>query len=161
MQIQCTESGRGSEGRQSKRKGKKEKARTQNTLRRNRSHPPISITPLRLDGKRTLLANAHVQQSLIPSLDDLSFTDVERKWLAAIVRGVELGSVGGEGAAVVDLDFVAFSIMSATPICFYVFHPCHSTKYLEEGKVGRLIAIEACNSDMMRERVCKYQSWSS
>lgn len=71
------------------------------------SHAPSSVSPLRLDGQRPLLAGTHVQKSLVPSLDDLSLTNVERERLAAVVAGVELGAVFLESAAVVDIDLVA------------------------------------------------------
>lgn len=44
---------------------------------------------------------------MVPALDDLAFADVEGERLAALVAGVELGAVGGEGSAVVDFDLVA------------------------------------------------------
>jgi hypothetical protein len=44
---------------------------------------------------------------LIPSLDNLSFANVEGERLAAVVGSVEFGSIGVEGAAVVDVDLVA------------------------------------------------------
>jgi hypothetical protein len=44
---------------------------------------------------------------LVPSLDDLAFADVEGERLAAVVRSVELGSIGVESTAVVDVDLVA------------------------------------------------------
>ena len=75
----------------------------------NWSHTPRSVTPVRLDGQCPLLAGAHVQESLVPSLDDLSLADVEGERLAAVVAGVELGAVGVEGAAVVDVDLVAWT----------------------------------------------------
>jgi hypothetical protein len=74
---------------------------------RNRSHTPSTVSPLRLNGQSPLLAGAHVQESLVPSLDDLAFADVEGERLAAVVRSVELGSIGVESTAVVDVDLVA------------------------------------------------------
>jgi hypothetical protein len=44
---------------------------------------------------------------LVPTLDDLSLANVEGEGLAAIVGCIELGSVGVEGTAVVDVDLVA------------------------------------------------------
>lgn len=74
----------------------------------NRSHTPGTVTPVRLDGQCPLLTRAHVQESLVPSLDDLSLADVERERLSAVVAGIELGAVGVESATVVDVDLVAW-----------------------------------------------------
>ena len=74
---------------------------------RDGSHSPRSVSPVRLNGQRPLLAGAHVQEALVPSLDDLALADVEGQRLAAVVAGVELGAVGVEGAAVVNVDLVA------------------------------------------------------
>ena len=79
------------------------------------SHTPSSVTPVRLDNQCPLLARAHVQKSLVPSLDDLSLADVEGERLSAVVAGIELGAVGVEGTAVVDVDFVAWRFLS---VCF-------------------------------------------
>lgn len=79
----------------------------EHAIRRNRAHTPTAISPLRLNRQRPLLARTHVQQSLVPALDDLTLADVEVEGLAAVVGGVEFAAVGGEGAAVVDGDFVA------------------------------------------------------
>lgn len=79
------------------------------------SHTPSSVSPVRLDGQRPLLAGAHVQEALVPSLDDLSLADVEGERLSAVVAGIELGAVGVEGTAVVDVDFVAWRFLS---VCF-------------------------------------------
>lgn len=83
---------------------------------RNRSHSPSTVSPLRLNDQSPLLARAHVQKSLVPALDDLSLADVEGEWLAAVVGCVEFGSVSVEGAAVVDVDFVAW--MLSVPCAF-------------------------------------------
>lgn len=82
---------------------------------RDGSHTPSSVSPIRLDGQCPLLAGAHVQESLVPSLDDLALADVEGERLAAVVAGVELRAVGVEGAAVVNVDFVAWRCLS---VCF-------------------------------------------
>ena len=79
------------------------------------SHAPSSVSPLRLNGQCPLLTGAHVQESLVPSLDDLALADVEGERLAAVVAGIELGAVGVEGAAVVDVDLVAWRCLS---VCF-------------------------------------------
>jgi hypothetical protein len=72
------------------------------------SHTPGAVTPVRLDGQCPLLARAHVQESLVPALDNLSLADVEGERLSAVVAGIELGAVGVEGATVVDVDLVAW-----------------------------------------------------
>ena len=78
---------------------------------RDGSHTPSSVTPVRLDDQCPLLTRAHVQKSLVPSLDDLSLADVEGERLAAVVAGVELGAVFLEGAAVVDVDLVTWGLL--------------------------------------------------
>ena len=75
--------------------------RTQNTVRRNGTHASAAVSVLGLNSKRPLITRAHVQQSLIPTLDHLSLANVEVKRLTAVVRGVELAAVSGESAAVV------------------------------------------------------------
>jgi hypothetical protein len=85
---------------------------------RDGSHTPGSVSPVRLNGQCPLLAGAHVQKSLVPSLDDLALADVEGQRLAAVVAGVELGAVGVEGTAVVDVDFVAWRIFVSMLVCF-------------------------------------------
>ena len=45
--------------------------------------------------------------SLIPSLDNLTLSNVESQGLTAVVRGVELGAIGGKSATIVDCDLVA------------------------------------------------------
>ena len=89
---------------------------------RDGSHTPGSISPVRLNGQCPLLAGAHVQEALVPSLDDLALADVERQRLAAVVAGVELGAVGVEGTAVVDVDFVAWGEFLS--VCLYAFEGC-------------------------------------
>jgi hypothetical protein len=59
-----------------------------------------AVRPLRLDGQLPLLARAHVEQTLVPALDDLAAADLEAEGLAAVVGGVELRAVGFEGTAV-------------------------------------------------------------
>lgn len=81
----------------------------------DRSHAPSSVTPVGLDDQCPLLTRAHVQESLVPSLDDLSLANVEGEGLAAVVTGVELGAVLLEGTAVVDVDFVAWILVSMLP----------------------------------------------
>lgn len=80
---------------------------TQHAVRGDRAGATAAIRPVRLDGKLALLARAHVQQSLVPALDDLALANGEAEWLAAVVRSVELAAVALEGAAVVHLDAVA------------------------------------------------------
>lgn len=76
----------------------------------NRSHTPSTVSPFGLNGESPLLAGAHVQKSLVPSLDYLSLANVEGKRLAAVVGCVELRAVGVEGTAVVDVNFVAWKL---------------------------------------------------
>ena len=79
---------------------------TKRAPRRNGPHGPLPVPKLRRDRQRPLVADAHVQQSLVPPLDDLPLADGKVQRLAPVVAGVELGAVGGEGAAVVDGDAV-------------------------------------------------------
>jgi hypothetical protein len=81
---------------------------------RNGSHAPSTVSPLRLNDQCSLLAGAHVQETLVPSLDDLALTDVEAERLATVVAGIELGAVGVEGTAVVDVDLVAWRFCQYT-----------------------------------------------
>jgi hypothetical protein len=39
------------------------------------------------------LSDAHLSDSLVPALDDLTQSQLELEWLTSVVRGVELGSV--------------------------------------------------------------------
>jgi hypothetical protein len=84
---------------------------------RDGSHTPGTISPLRLNDQSPLLARAHVQKPLIPALDNLALANVEGERLAAVVRSVEFGSVGIEGAAVVDIDLVTYVLS----VCLHGF----------------------------------------
>lgn len=79
----------------------------QNTPPRNRTHTPVPIRPLRLNRQLPLLARTHVQQPLIPALDDLPLAHREGQRLAAVVRSVELAAVAFQSAAIVHVDGVA------------------------------------------------------
>ena len=79
---------------------------TERAPRRNRPHSPLPVAKLRRDRQRPLITNAHIQQTLIPPLDDLPLADGKVQRLAPVVAGVELGAVGGERTAVVDGDAV-------------------------------------------------------
>jgi hypothetical protein len=74
---------------------------------RDGTHGSGAVTRLRLDCECPLLARAHAQNALVPALDHLALANVERQRLAAVVGSVEFGAVRLEGAAVVDVDFVA------------------------------------------------------
>lgn len=52
---------------------------------RDRAHSSAAISPLRLNSQSALLARAHVEDSLVPSLDNLSLSNVEAQRLAAVV----------------------------------------------------------------------------
>lgn len=60
-------------------------ALTQNTVGGDRASTPRAIGPLRLDCELPLFAGAHVEQALVPALDDLAGTDGEGQGLAAVV----------------------------------------------------------------------------
>jgi hypothetical protein len=64
----------------------------QNAVGGDRTHSPCSVSPIRLNGQLALLARAHVEETLIPTLDDLAFAYDEGEGLAAVVRGVEFGA---------------------------------------------------------------------
>jgi hypothetical protein len=81
--------------------------RTQHAVRRDGASAAAAVRPVGLDGELALLAGAHVEQALVPALDNLTLAHGEAQWLAAVVRGVELAAVALEGAAVVHLDAVA------------------------------------------------------
>ena len=72
----------------------------QHAVSRNRPRAPAAIRPVRLDCELPLLANAHVEKTLVPALDDLALSDREAEGLAAAVRSVKLGAVGLESSAV-------------------------------------------------------------
>jgi hypothetical protein len=74
---------------------------------RDRTHGSGAVARLGLNCECPLLARAHAQNALVPALDNLALANVERQRLAAVVGCVEFGAVGLEGAAVVDVDFVA------------------------------------------------------
>ena len=82
-------------------------SRTQDTVGRNGAYTPLTIGPLGLDGELPLLAWAHVQKTLVPTLDDLALSNGEAERLAAVVGGVELAAVLLEGTSVVHVDLVA------------------------------------------------------
>jgi hypothetical protein len=44
-----------------------------------------SVSPVRLDGELPLLSRAHVEQTLVPTLDDLALSYSEGKRLSAVV----------------------------------------------------------------------------
>lgn len=71
------------------------------------THIPISVGQLGRYYQGPLFAHTHIQQSLIPTLDNLSFAKVKGKWYVAIKRRVEFRACGLEGAAVVYEDLVA------------------------------------------------------
>ena len=80
---------------------------TQHTVGRDGTNTTAAISPVRLNGQFTLLARAHVQQSLVPALDNLSLSDGEAQWLATVVGGIEFGAVRFKGTAVMDVDLIA------------------------------------------------------
>lgn len=53
---------------------------------------PIAIPERGRDGELSLLADAHVEQALVPALDDLAGAEREFKFLVAVVRRVKLFS---------------------------------------------------------------------
>ena len=79
---------------------------TQNALGGNGSNASVAIGPFRLDGEFPLLARAHVEQALVPALDDLAPAEGEAQGLATAIGSIELAAVG-ESAAVMDVDLVA------------------------------------------------------
>ena len=76
-------------------------------VRGNRAHSPTSVSHFRLDSELSLVPNAHVSQTLVPTLDDLSLANVEAQRLASVVAGIELLATILEGTAVVNLNLVA------------------------------------------------------
>jgi len=80
---------------------------TENAISGNGSHSPLAIAELGLNGELPLLANGHVEKTLVPSLDDLSLANGEAQRLATVVAGVELRAILGESAAVVNINGVS------------------------------------------------------
>jgi hypothetical protein len=80
---------------------------TQDGVCGDRAGTARAIAPVRLDGELPLLARAHVQETLVPALDDLSRSDVEGERLATVVTSVKLAAVLGERSAVMYVDLVA------------------------------------------------------
>ena len=80
---------------------------TKCTPSRNRPHSPLPIPKLRRNRQLPLIPDTHIQQSLIAPHDDLTFSPSKIQRRATVGAGVELGAVGGEGAAVVHGDAVA------------------------------------------------------
>ena len=62
---------------------------------------PGSIAKLGRDMQDGALTEAKLGDTLIPSLDHLSNTELELEWLASIPRRVKLRTIGGEGPRVV------------------------------------------------------------
>ena len=62
----------------------------------------------RWDGQRALLAQAHVEQSLVPALDDAARSELKLKGTVAVFGRVELGAIAVERARVMHRDFVPF-----------------------------------------------------
>jgi hypothetical protein len=58
---------------------------TQDAVGRDRTSTPRAIRPLGLDGELPLLARAHVEQTLVPALDNLTRAHGEGQGLAAVV----------------------------------------------------------------------------
>jgi hypothetical protein len=58
---------------------------TQDAVGRDGASTPGAVGPLGLDCELPLLAGAHVEQALVPALDDLAGTDGEGQGLAAVV----------------------------------------------------------------------------
>ena len=88
---------------------------------RNGPHAPLPIPKLRRNRQLPLIPDTHIQQPLIPPLDDLTFSHGKIQWRATIIAGVELGAVGGEGAAVVHGNAVAALGFAGAGVCDGVF----------------------------------------
>lgn len=97
---------------------------TKRTLRGNRSHPTTPIPKLRRNSQFTLITNTHIQQTLIPTLDNLTPTHGEFERLAPIVRRIELATVRRQRASVVHVDRVtplrlACAVFRDEVLCFH------------------------------------------
>ena len=55
-------------------------------------HTSAAVTPFRLDGQLPPFSNAHIEQSLIPAFNHLTFAYMEGERRAAVVGRVELGA---------------------------------------------------------------------
>lgn len=60
----------------------------------------VSVAEVRGDDELPLLPNAHVQQTLLPSLDHLTNADLELERLATVVARVEFSSGSGQRSSV-------------------------------------------------------------
>ena len=111
---------------------------TKRTPRRDRPHSPLPIAKLRRNRQLPLIPDTHIQQSLIPPLDDLTFSHGKIQWRATIVAGVELGAIGGESAAVVHGDAVAALGFAGAGVLDGVFgcYFCGEGEGEEEGEEG-------------------------
>lgn len=66
-----------------------------------------SVSPVRLDGELPLLSRAHVEQTLVPTLDDLALAYSKGKRLSAVVRGIEFAAIRLQCTAVMNIDLIA------------------------------------------------------
>lgn len=67
----------------------------------------VAVAKLGWNRESSLLANAHVEKTLVPALDDLTSANLEVERGTAIVAGIKLRTVGSKGASIVHRDLVA------------------------------------------------------
>jgi|SRR3989344_4273646 len=65
----------------------------------------VTIGKARRNGEFSLAANAHADNALVPTFDDLAAAEAEFEGLVAIEGAIEFFTVG-EGAGIVDGNFV-------------------------------------------------------
>lgn len=85
-----------------------------NAVGRDRTHASAAVGPLGLDGQRALLSRAHVEQALVPTLDNLTLADVEAQRLASVVTGIKLLATILKSTTVVNLNLVTSLGLAAT-----------------------------------------------
>ena len=120
----------------------------QNGVTWNWPHTACTVSILWLNGKLPLVSNAHVLQALVPSFDDLAFSEGEAKRLVAVVGSVKLGAVF-EGAAVVHVDLVACMRVSMCGIGASVAEP---RTWL--GLSGALVSLQDVDVKRLVKRRC-------
>merc|ERR1719158_1692677 len=71
------------------------------------SHPLMTCpTPIWRNNQSSLLPNTHAKNTFLPSLDDLSNSNLELEWLTSVITGVKLLAVL-QGSCVVHLQHIS------------------------------------------------------
>ena len=86
----------------------------------NTADGAVAIRKMRGNCQLALLADLHAQKTLVPALDNLALTNLERERVTAVIAGIELSAVG-ERAVVVNPDVVACGETQLVSPRFQVF----------------------------------------